>query len=73
MAEFLKGHDQIGHGPSPAIQAPNDDDINVAATSGIEHLLPQLTHRSTGADFFHIDGNGPAASGGVVAHRTALQ
>ena len=72
IAEFLKGRHQVRHGTSPAVQPPNDDDIDVAAVRGIEQLLRELAHGRSRSHFFDLDGNRPAAPGGIVPHGAVL-
>lgn len=73
IAEFLEGGDQIGHRTSPAVQAPDDDHIDVAAARGIQQFLPQFPHGGSRSDFFDLDRDGPATTGNVIPHGAMLQ
>ena len=73
MLQFLECRDQIRHRPAPAIQSPHQHDIDLAAASGIQQLFPQFPLRSAGTDLLHLQRDGPAPPGGVLAHGADLQ
>src|SRR5271157_3524991 len=73
MAEFLKGGHQVCRRPSPAIQPPDYDHVNLAAPRRFQQLLPQFPLGGSGADLFDLQGDVPAPLGNVFPHGTVLQ
>ncbi len=73
MLEFLKRRNQICHGPAPAIQTPNQDDIDFAPSCRGDQSCASFPVRRAGADLFHLREDGPTALGCVFAHGADLQ
>ena len=73
MIQFLECGDQIRQRSSPAVQTPDEHDIDLAPSRCFHQLLPQFAFGSAGADFLHLQDDGPAARGGVLAHGAHLQ
>ena len=72
MFQFLQRGEQVGYRSSPAIQPPHQHHIDLPAPRSFHQLLPQLPLGCTGADFFHLHGDGPATPGGILAHGAVL-
>ena len=72
MAEFLECCDQVRQRSAPPVQSPDQDYIDFAAARSLQQLLPQLSLRSLGTDFFDLHGDSPPPLGRVLAHRAAL-
>ena len=72
MFQFLQAGEQVGHGCSPAIQAPHHNNVDLPAPCRFHHFFATLPLCCTGADLFHLHGNGPATPGGIFAHGAAL-
>ena len=71
--QLLKCRNQIRDRPAPAIQTPDQYDIDFAAASGSEQRRALFALRRTRADLFDVRSYAPAALGGVLAHGTDLQ
>ena len=72
MFLFLQGGEQTGDRSSPAIEPPHQHEIGLSAPCRVQQFLPQLTLGCTGVDLFHLQGDGPATSGSVLAHGAIL-
>ena len=72
VSEFLQRGDEVKQRTAPAVQPPDQHDIDLAPPRGIEQLLALLARFSTGANFFDLHGDGPAAVRCVVAHSAHL-
>ncbi len=56
----------------PAIGPPDQHGVDLPALRSFQQFLPQLSPGCTGADLLHLQGDGPAAPGGMLAHCTIL-
>ena len=55
------------------IEPPHNDNIDVASACCLDEFLAKFPHGRTGADFFDLNGDGPAPALDIVVHRAALQ
>ena len=71
--QLVQGPDEVGQGPAPAIQAPDDNGIDVAASRRLHQglALPALT--ASRADLLDEDRDLPGALLHVRFHGLALQ
>src|SRR5450755_3551578 len=70
--ELLECADQVKERAPPAIEAPDDDGIDFAATGGPEQLLALRAGFRSRADFLFLDDDLPAAAFRVGSHRGEL-
>jgi hypothetical protein len=66
ILEFLQRRQQIRYRPAPAIQTPDEHDIDFAPTSGLNQSLARLPLRCAGADFTNLYGDGPTTASGIL-------
>jgi hypothetical protein len=71
--QFLKRHDQIDQGASPAIQPPDQDQVKFSASGRSEQLFPFGTLADARADILHLQDDAPSATPGMVPHGRELQ
>jgi hypothetical protein len=72
MCQFLEGRQQIRDGPAPAVQTPDQHDIDLAAASGLQQFLTSLSLRCTRANLPDLHGDVPAPPCGILAHGSIL-
>jgi hypothetical protein len=72
MFEFLERCQQICHRTAPAVQPPDQHDVDFPAASGLEQFLTNLSPHCTGTDLADLQGNRSAASGGILPHGATL-
>lgn len=72
IAEFMERRHQVGKRPSPAIEPPDENRVDLAAARGTEELIAKLPLPGARADLFDLQRNRPAAMGGVLAHGPKL-
>ena len=71
--EFVQRCHQIDEGASPAAQLPYENDVELALLGGLEQRLALwATVLSARGDLLHRVDDGPAASGGELAHGVYL-
>ena len=73
MLKFLERRNQIRDGPAPAIQTPNQYDIDFAPSCGSDQSCAQFALRRARADLFDLRDDAPTALGCVFAHGADLQ
>jgi len=64
----LERRDEVEERPSPSIEPPNNNGIDLAPPSGAEQLLSLGPSLGTGADLLLLEGDLPAAALRVLAH-----
>lgn len=72
MLQFLECGEQIRYRPAPAVQPPNQHDIDLAAACGLQQFLTSLSPRRTGTDLTNLHGDRPAAPGSILPHGATL-
>ena len=72
MFQFLKGCQQIRYRPAPAIQTPHQHYVELSPAGGREQFLTSYSLGRTGANLTDLEGDRPAASGGILPHGAAL-
>jgi hypothetical protein len=72
MLQFLKCRQQIRYRAAPPIQAPNENDVDLAAACGLQQFLTSFSLGRTGADLTDVHGNGPAPPGSILPHGATL-
>src|SRR5579872_740092 len=72
MLQFLKGCQQIRYRSAPAVQPPDQHDIDLAAAGCFQKLLTSLSLGGAGANLADLHGDLPAASGSILPHGTTL-
>jgi hypothetical protein len=72
MLQFLERRQQIGYGPTPAVQSPNEHYIDFSAAGGREQFVKSFSLGRTGATLMDLRGDRPAASGGILPNGPAL-
>src|SRR5271165_6784619 len=72
MLQFLQSREQVRYGSSPAVQPPHHNNVDISAPCRFQQFLPALPLCCSGADFFHLHGDGPAAPGSIFAHGAVL-
>jgi alpha-beta hydrolase superfamily lysophospholipase len=53
MLQFLQGCQQIRYRPAPAVQSPNQHDIDLSAAGGLQQFLTSFSLGRTGANLRH--------------------
>src|ERR1035438_59868 len=72
MLKFMQSREQVGDRSSPAVQTPHHNNVDLSSPCRFQQFLPELPLCCSGADFFHLHGDGPAAPGSVLTHSAAL-
>jgi hypothetical protein len=72
MLQFLQGCQQIGYRPAPAVQPPNQHDVDLSAAGGLQQFLASFSLGRTGTDLTDVHGNGPAPPGSILPHGATL-
>ena len=72
MFQFLQSGEQVGYRSSPAVQSPYHNHVDLSSPCGFHQLLPHLPLGCTGADFLHLQGDGPTTPRGIFAHGAIL-
>jgi len=64
--------DEVEQRSPPAIEPPDEDDVELALMSCLEHLFALGPQVGAGADVANLHADAPPAPPGVVAHRAQL-
>ena len=70
--EFLKGGQQVRYRPAPAVQAPYQNQIDLAAASGFHQFLAGFSSRRPGVHLADLQSDRPAPSGRILPHGPVL-
>src|ERR1035437_6219613 len=62
MLQFLQSREQVGYRSSPAVQTPHHNNVDLSSPCRFQQFLPTLPLCCSRADFFHLHGDGPAAT-----------
>ena len=73
MRSILKRRDQIDQGASPAIQPPDQDQVEFAPSRRLGSTLPLGTLADARADILHLSAQRPTRMFGIVTHSRELQ
>jgi len=73
MPPFLECSEQVGNRPSPAIQTPHQDNIDLTPTRRFHQLLTGLPLNRTRADLTDLHRGRPAPPGSLFAQCADLQ
>jgi hypothetical protein len=72
MFQFLECGQQIRYRSAPAVQPPDQHDIDLPAARRFQRLLASLPLRRAGTYLSYLHRNGPTPPGGIFAHGVAL-
>src|SRR5215813_10847912 len=72
MLQFLERGQQIRHRSAPAVQSPDQHDVNLPPADGFQQSLPRFALRRTRANLADVDGDYPATAGSILPHGAAL-
>src|SRR5271165_4544766 len=72
MLQFLQSREQVRYGSSPAVQPPHHNHVDLSAPCRFQQFLPALPLCCSGADLFHLNGDGPATPDSILAHSPVL-
>ena len=73
MLQFLKRRQKVRHGAAPTVEAPNQHNIDFAASRRLQQLLPKLSLGCTAADLLHLQRDSPGPPSGVFPQGADLQ
>ena len=72
MLQFLKRRQQVCYRSAPAVEAPDQDDIDFAAARSLDQLLTGLPPHRSGANLTNLQGDRPAAPGNILPQSAYL-
>jgi hypothetical protein len=72
MLQFLERRQQICDGPAPAIQSPDQHQVDFPATGGFQQFLAGFSFRRARVYLADLQSNRPAAPRGILPHGPVL-
>jgi hypothetical protein len=72
VLQFLERRQQIRYRPAPPVQAPHQHNVDLAAARSLEHFLAGVSPRRSRAHLADLQGDHPAAPGGILPHGPVL-